>query len=205
MPRTVIRALPIIAMAALVLATLTPTTTRAQPDPAGLFRQFVDAVNLGDVAGALTVFTDVVVWERGGRCPPGACVGTAAVRGEIEKDVADHHRIDIIDIQASDNILTVRVELRTDGTRAAGVERIIQLFTVEVRGDKISSVRVMVDTTDPQTAGFLAARRPPAAPPATGGEPPPVQRAGLPLALLLGSVLILGGGFLTTLAFRRGS
>ena len=178
----------------------TPTPTTG-PDLAAIFRQFADAVNQGDVDGALALFTEDATWVRGFRCPPGACVGQAAIRAELEKDVADGHRIDMADIQVSGTTLTARVEVRTDGTRAAGVERIIQVFTLEFREDKISGLRVMPDRTDPETAAFIAATIEQLAqlPPATGSGPASTTDTPLPLALPLGVGLLVVGGLLTAL------
>ena len=196
MTNLMMRALSIMVLAT-ALALLSASVTRGQEaDPAAIFRQYADAVNAGDVDGALALFTEDATWVRGGRCPPGACAGQAAVRAELEKDVADHHQIDIVDTQVSDNVLTARVELRTDGTRAAGVERIIQVFTVEFRGDKISALQARPDLTDPQTS-TLAGRRLPT----TGAGPASTTDTTLPLALPLGVGLLLVGGLLTALAF----
>ena len=197
MTNLMMRALSIMVLVT-ALALLSASVTRGQEaDPAAIFRQYADAVNAGDVDGALALFTEDATWVRGGRCPPGACAGQAAVRAELEKDVADHHQIDIVDTQVSDNVLTARVELRTDGTRAAGVERIIQVFTVEFRGDKISALQARPDLTDPQTS-TLAGRRLPT----TGAGPASTTNTALPLGLPLGAGLLLVGGLLTALAFR---
>ena len=191
-------ALPI-AVAVGLLTMIAATTAQAQTpttaqDLTAIFRQFTDAVNAGDVDVALATFTEDATWVRGGRCPPGGCTGQAAIRGELEKDVADHHRIDIVDTQVSGSTLTARVELRTDGTRAAGVERIIQMFTVEFRGDKMSALRARPDLTDSQTAAFAAPRAP-----ATGFGPQPPAGPALPLTLTLS--LLVAGGLLTTFSF----
>ncbi len=173
----------------------------AEQGAADIFRQFVEAINQGDVAAALALFTDDATWERGGRCPPNECVGIAAVQGEIEKDVTDNHRIDIVSIEVSGNTVTARVELRTDGTRARSVERIIQIFTVEVTGDKISSLQAAPDLTDPVTADF--AKGGPQGPPKTGGPPTALGDDASTwwqyLLIAGGALALLGGG---TLAVR---
>lgn len=151
-------------------STITPTTapspsaiiptenSSAFADKTAPFRQFVESVNNGDVNGALTVLTDDVVWERGGQCPPGACVGKQAVQREIARDVANHHVMTIVGSDAEENNQKVRIELQTDGTRRANVERIVQIFYVELKSNKIAAVRVAVDTSDPATAAFQAAQ-----------------------------------------------
>ena len=136
-----------------VISTRTPSPSQGTLAP---FRQFVEAVNKADVDGALNVFADDVVWERGGQCPAAACVGKQAVQREIARDVANHHVMTIVGADESERKLSMRIELRTDGTRRANVERIIQIFSLEQNGDKIAAVRVGFDTSDPVTAAFVA-------------------------------------------------
>ena len=196
MTNLLIRALSIMVLTT-TIALLSASVTRGQEaDLAAIFRRYADAVNQGDVDGALALFSEDATWVRGGRCPPGACVGQAAVRAELETEVANHHRIDIIDVQVTDSTLTARAEFQTDRTREAGVERIILAFTVEFQGDKISALQAGPDLTDPQTAAFTGGRLP-----TTGAGPASTTDTALPLALALGVGLLLVGGLLTALAF----
>lgn len=199
MPRTVIWALPIIALAALVLASLTPTTTRAQADPDGLFRQFHDTLNAGDVTAALAFFTDDGVFEAAGMTFSGQ-----ALQKNFEARVSQNRQVDILSTEVSGSTLTAKVEARSNQITACGAERVVGTETATYSGDKISRLVFQDDPSDPQTATVLACVEALGLPP-TGGEPPAAAGGGLPLALLLGSVVILGGGLLTTLAFRRGS
>ena len=198
MQRTMIGALLIIALVALVLATLTPTTTRAQADPDGLFGQFHDTLNAGDVTAALAFFTDDGTFEAAGMTFSGQ-----ALQKNFEAQVSQNRQVDIISTQVSGNTLTASVEVRSKQVTACGAQRVVGTETATFSGDKISRLVFQDDPSDPQTATVLACAQALGIP-ATGGEPPPVQSAYLPVALLLGSVLILGGGLLTTLAFRRG-
>ena len=126
---------------------------------------------------------------------PNAVDGTE--HGEIERDIDNSHQLDIVDIQVSGTTLTARVEARTDATRAAGVERIIQVFTLEFREDKISALQVRPDLTDPETAALRSRLLP-----TTGVGPASTTDTALPLVLPLGVGLLLVGGLLTALAFR---
>ena len=199
MARIVIKALLPIALAALVLATLTPTTTRAQQDPDEIFRQFHDTLNGGDVTAALAFFTADGVFEAAGMTFSGQ-----ALQKNFEAQVSQNRQVDIISTQVSGNTLTASVEVRGKQITACGAQRVVGTETATFSGDKISRLVFQDDPSDPQTATVLACAQALGIP-ATGGEPPPVQRARLPLVLLLGSVLILGGGLLTTLTFRRSS
>ena len=196
MTNLMMRALSIMVLAT-TLALLSASVTRGQEaDPAAIFRQYAEAVNAGDVDGALALFTEDATWVRGGRCPPGACAGQAAVRAELETEVANNHRSDIIDIQVTDSTLTARAEFQTDRTREAGVERIVLAYTVELRGDQISALQARPDLTDPQTAAFTGGRLP-----TTGAGPASMTDTALSLVLPLGAGLLLVGGLLTALAF----
>lgn len=117
-----------------------------------------DALNRGDAAAALIVFTDDVVWERGGQCPPGTCAGKQVVQRELTRDVAAHHQLTLLSADTVGTAPTIRLELRNDGTRRANVDRVIQFFAIEIRDDKISSVRVSFDMSDAVTAGFVASQ-----------------------------------------------
>ena len=182
-----------------------PAMVAQEADLAAIFGQFADAVNQGDVEAALALFTEDATWVRGMVCPPGACVGQSAIRTEIERDIANNHQLDIVDIQVSGTTLTARVEVRTDATQAAGVERIIQAFTVEFQGDKISLLRAMPDLTDPQTAAFAGSMMPPQ----TGAGPDSASggRDAAPIVLALlaaiaGGALLAGGWTLRGRASR---
>ncbi len=195
MTNRIVRALFIILLTTLLGLLAVSVTSGQETDPAATFSQYADAVNRGDVDDALALFTEDATWVRGGRCPPGACVGQAAVRVELETEVASQHRIDIIDTQVTGSTLTARAEFQTVMTRAAGVERIILAYTVEFQGDKISALQAMPDLTDSQTAAFTGGRLP-----GTGGGPAPTTGTALPLVLSLGVSLLLVGGLLTAVA-----
>ena len=186
-----------------------PAMVAQETDLAAIFGQYADAVNQGDVDAALALFTEDATWVRGGRCPPGACVGQAAIRVELEVEVASDHRIDIIDTQVTGSTLTARAEFQTDRTREAGVERIILAYTVEFQGDKISLLRAMPDLTDPQTAAFVGSMMPMTGAPETGTGPDSASggRDAAPIVLALlatiaGGALLAGGRTLRGRASR---
>lgn len=192
MTNLIMRTLFIVVLTTTIALLSASVTSGQAADPAAIFRQYADAVNRGDVDGALALFTEDATWVRGGRCPPGACVGQAAVRAELETEVTSQHRIDIIDTQVTGSTLTARAEFQTVMTRAAGVERIILAYTVEFQGDKILVLQAMPDLTDPQTAAFAGGRLP-----GTGAGPASTTGTALPLVLPLGVGLLFVGGLLT--------
>src|SRR2546425_2767552 len=126
----------------------------AQGDPLSAARRYVDAVNRGDVTEIVALFTDDATVAHGRVCTP-PCVGDlAAVRRQYEQDVANAVKLTIIDSQVSGNTVSIRIELRGIPMRAAGVERIVGTDVIEVRGDKIASLRYTSDVNDSQTAKF---------------------------------------------------
>ncbi len=126
----------------------------AQGDPLSAARRYVEAVNSGDVTAIVALFTDDATVAHGRICTP-PCVGDlGAVRRQYEQDVASAIKLTIVDSQVSGNTVSIRIELRGIPMRAAGVDRIVGTDVIEVRGDKIASLRYTSDVTDPQTAKF---------------------------------------------------
>jgi hypothetical protein len=57
-------------------------------DPSFIFEQFIQAVNAGNVAGAMSLLTDDVTWEGPQQCEPTACTGKAAAQRNLEAIIA---------------------------------------------------------------------------------------------------------------------
>lgn len=119
--------------------------------------RYTDALSIGNVAGTMAALTEDAVVEGYGLCASVPCAGKAAVQKEVERQVADKTKIATVGgtARVTGDTWTGRVEVRSDSIRAAGVERIIAAATVEAKGDKVSLVRWVPDTTDPQTATYL--------------------------------------------------
>ena len=154
----------LLAVAVVVLTTSWSGTTSAQTptpgqvDPAALHQQQIDTLNAGDLDAMMALFTDDAVYQNASGCVDD-CVGTAAIRAEFATHVADHLHVTRTSFEVSGNTVTGEAEVTSDSLRAGGVERIVFSFTVEVRGDKISSLRVVPIT---EVIRFAAA------PPSTG-------------------------------------
>lgn len=84
----------------------------ADPDLAAIYRQFIDALNRGEAAGAAAFVTDDVEQVSGGLCP---CQGKAALSRQFQASVAGHIAVKIVDAQGSGPVLTTREEVMTDG------------------------------------------------------------------------------------------
>jgi hypothetical protein len=144
---------------------------RANADDAqnmSTYRQYVSALNRGDVDGALSLFTDDAQLS-GLRpfCVPNPCVGRAAIQTQLNYGVSNHIQLQLLSsVNVVNGNVTVGVAHRNDLIRAAGLSRVVVAETLTFRGDKIAKYVVEAETSDPQTAAFLRSLSPPTQAPA---------------------------------------
>jgi hypothetical protein len=125
-------------------------------DPVAVFRRAIDARNRADVTGFLAEFTDDAI--RVDRpCGPQGCVGKEAIRRTAEEDVKGHINVTVLSAGNAGGTVLSRTEIRNDGVKAQGLDRIISIYAVEVRGGNIVSWRSVSDLSDPQSATFASA------------------------------------------------
>jgi ketosteroid isomerase-like protein len=130
----------------------------AEGDSVAVQQQLFDALARGDVAAALTLFTDdAVIDSESGLCARAPCVGKAAIQKDLERFAADKSRhITVLGTYVSGDILVTRFEARSAVIQKAGVDRVILWGIRQMRGGKIASYRCcMPERTDPQTLRFL--------------------------------------------------
>jgi len=156
----------LITVLAFTLTLAAAPVTLAQSAPAVLLKQYVEAINRGDAAGALALLADDAVFDvPGGLCAAAPCVGKATIQKELESRVADKFHFTTLKTYISGNVLTGRFEFRSDTIKKAGVERIIGWGIFEVKGEKIAYLRGAIpDRADSETARFAEWQR--AQPPA---------------------------------------
>jgi hypothetical protein len=123
-------------------------------DPAEPYRRWVEYGNRGDVEGQVRLLTDDATLSAWSFCLS-PCRGRAAIRHQLEEQTILHDQSTPVDVQAVGDRITARRELRSDGTRRAGVERIILLDEFRVRGGKIAAAAMPMDPRDPPTATYL--------------------------------------------------
>ncbi len=151
----------------------------AADDPATVLQRFTAARN-SDVAGAIALLADTVRFVEGPICSPDSpCIGPAAVRPFLEQSLLLHVVLTAVGApQVSGATVRQRFEVRGDPFAPAGIGRFVGDATVEVRDGKIVSYINVPDTSDAQTARYLAsppvqspppAQGTPSAPPRTGG------------------------------------
>ncbi|MBI3962182.1 MAG: hypothetical protein HY335_05475 [Deinococcus sp.] len=136
----------------------------AQVDPAVRYQQQLDALNRGDVAGAVALFSADAVLQGVGLCIPG-CFGTAAIQREVERQVADRLRLTRTSTRTFRQVVLGQLEGQADSVQAAGAERIRLSFLALLRGEQFFLLRLTPDLTDPQTATYVASFQSPGAPP----------------------------------------
>ena len=112
------RSFCLVTLFAAILTLAVSTGVLAQTDPAALLKKYAEAINRGDVAGALALYADDAVIDGGGLCTVAPCVGKAAIQKELERQVADKQHITILKQYVSGNVLTGRVEVRNDTVKA---------------------------------------------------------------------------------------
>ncbi len=149
----------------LFAATLTlaaATVARAQTDPAALVQQFLEAFDRSDAAGMFALFADdAVIDDEGGPCAAAPCIGKDAIHKALERRAANTPPVHtILKTSVSGNVATIRVEVRSDRVKNAGVERIIEWAIFETNGEKIAYTHGgILDRSDSQTARFAEWRR----------------------------------------------
>lgn len=182
-----------IAVAALLALAGAPGVS-AQADPVAVAQQFFDATNRRDLASMLAVVTNDHVHE-GGPCFMQTCVGKASFQEALERaGAAGLPAILTLSIRASGTTVTARNEVRPpflpEAARAQGVERLVEIETLEIRGDKIASMRSVPDPSDPQTAKLLTLFQQGPAP--AQRAPTQLPRTGAPAAPLALGVTTFG-------------
>lgn len=161
---------------------LAGTQVLAQPaDDTSIHRRWLEAIGRGDVDTALAFFTDDVVFDDAAACSfPFMCVGPVEVRPHLEALARARTQMSQITVRRFATRwsawTTAWFEVRSDTTRAAGVDRIQQATTVALRGEKIVSVSWRLNQGDVQTERFLAAQPRPPVPTRRRPEPAPHGR-----------------------------
>jgi hypothetical protein len=150
--------LPVVALVALFVPT---PSVSARADPVSILQQFVDARNQADEARAMALVTDGLRYVNGSACPlADPCVGPQALQTDVQLYIADHaHSTLIGSPSVSGTTVMARAETSNDAVRAAGVDRVVAEYTMDVRDGQLTSFRDVQDASDPQTAAFQAVQR----------------------------------------------
>ncbi len=139
----------------------TPHPAQAQDvDRAAVVLRWLDAVNHGDLDTAVAQFAGDAFYvgtRSQGNCSlQTPCTDGAGIRQQLQGNIAIHSCSTVLNLQVSGAIVTGERELRTDTTRAEGIDRELQFFMVQVPQDKITWFAGVFDVADPQTAMGIA-------------------------------------------------
>jgi hypothetical protein len=127
---------------------------QAKVNPASLAEQDLAAESRGDVAGALTLYSDDAIVQYGGLCWT-PCVGKAAIQQELERRVTAKNERKVIGKYVSGNVAVVQTELKIGYIESSGVDRVVVWNIYEVKDDKIAVATLVGQRTDPKTAQFI--------------------------------------------------
>ncbi len=132
-------------------------TVAAVGDPAAVLAGFFSALDQGDVAGMMATFTDDAVLAGFGLCRVTPCSDLEAIRWEGRRLAGEETRtVPLEATQVSAHRFTTRIGLWSKSVRAAGLERLIVAVGGDVRRDQITSLRLVPDLGDEQTASFYS-------------------------------------------------
>ncbi len=141
-------------MTLVISSVANPVGVAAQSDPATVYRQFIDAINRGDLSAISALVTDDAVLVVAD-CQP--CVGRQAIVASYVRQIRDHVHVNIVSLQQTGQTVVARTEVRSVPIAAAGVERIVLTATAVIRDNQIASDRTIPDLNDAQTATFIRA------------------------------------------------
>jgi len=142
---------------ALVVLLAIHASAPAASHPGALRDKLQEAINRGDLAATMALWTDDAVIDNPISCAEAPCVGKAGVQKDMERRINSKNRPKTLKHYVSGNLLTTRVEFRSGLTEKAGVDRIILWLIYEVKGDKIAWERgPLYERNDPQTAKYVA-------------------------------------------------
>src|SRR5947209_1719884 len=149
--RKVIRglALPLLAAAATLIGSVGAPVQRAgaAADAGTMALLYAGRLSDGNVGGILDLFTEDVSFIGGTPCNVTACIGKAAVRPRLETARTTHVHLRLTNLGTSENgtVAKARGEQSSDTIRACGLASLGVIFTVEVKGDKISKQSNVMD------------------------------------------------------------
>ncbi len=146
------------------------TAVSAQSDdPVTVLQRYYAARNRGDVSEAMTAIAPDATYQSG-VCVP-VCVGAAEIqKREVEGGIGGGNQYTVLDATLSGMTVTLRVQIRNNLARRAGVDRFIVDVTTDVQDGKIVAYRAVLDASDPETAAYQSFQ---SSQPA--GQPTPAQ------------------------------
>jgi hypothetical protein len=142
--------------ALLILGTVAGSPALA--DPAAVQMLLMEALDHGDVGGALAPVTDDAVIDMPtGFFGSARGPGKTGSRRDPERITADRSkRVTALNTTATREVLLTRFQARSAITQTAGVDRRVLWGNEEARDDKIAPARCLLQRTDSPTARLTA-------------------------------------------------
>jgi len=142
---------------ALIGVNVSTAMASAQEDPASVILHFQDARNRGDIESAMALVAPDLVYIDGGTCPPESqCVGTEALRHDIQQfSVDQEYSYSAAGPDVSGMGVRVRFAFQSPGRSAIGLDRTLSDLTATVQDGQLTTWRSESVRTDPQTAWWL--------------------------------------------------
>ena len=126
----------------------------APADPADLYRRWIEYGNRADVEGQVRLLADDATLSAWSYCLT-PCRGHAAIRRQLDDHTILHDQSAPLDVRVAGDRIVARRELRSDGTRRAGVDRIIVRDDFRIERGRIAAAEMLMDLRDPPTATYL--------------------------------------------------
>lgn len=121
---------------------------QAKNDPAATLQRYLDAVNSADRAALMDLVSDDLAPFKFGACTPDmsakACFGTFVTATILKR----HGSLVSPSAKVHGDVIDAVIEVRHDGTRAAGVPRMIGVDKITVKNNKIVSFDFIQDPND---------------------------------------------------------
>jgi ketosteroid isomerase-like protein len=170
-----------------------------ESDPMSVINPWVEALNAGDIDGALSYLADDVVVQV---LPPapgttGVFTGKEEVRGWYETVVGQNGLTVLSDCQIDGETVTCVNTYAEDSFKSIGIDSVVAEWVAVVRDGKLQSYTFTM--SDESLAALMAAMAPPEMP-ETGGSAYPISAGLATLGALIG---ISGVGLRNQHRYRR--
>ena len=139
-------------IAAAALAVVLPAAAAPAADPLAIRQQLVDAIAAGNVSKAMALYADDAMSNG---CLPAPCLDRKSIERDIRERIKHRNRAVALSSHVAGNVLTTKVQLKSDLISDIGFERVIFWAIYETRNGKIVSETVAWDRTDDETRRYV--------------------------------------------------
>lgn len=123
-------------------------------DPTELYWRWIELGNRADVDGQVRLLADDAVLLGWNFCLR-PCRGRADIRLQLDRLTVLNRQSTAVEVRVAADRVVARREVRSDGTRRAGVERIMVSDDFRISGGRIVAAEMLMDLRDPLTATYF--------------------------------------------------